>query len=147
MLELTTNEIESGSWPTPTASQMASEGSILQYRKLVDNEILSMEEAEGMLMASLNPPRMKKWTPKTNIQTKNWPTPTANEDACGKPTGKMQKMLGNHPDVRQENGGTLNPTWVEWLMGWPLEWTDLKPLEMDKFHYVQQQPGTSLKEE
>jgi len=30
-------------------------------------------------------------------------------------------------------GGQLNPTWVEWLMGWPLGWTDLKPLEMDKF--------------
>jgi site-specific DNA-cytosine methylase len=29
-------------------------------------------------------------------------------------------------------GGSLNPTWVEWLMGWPLGWTDLKPLETDK---------------
>jgi hypothetical protein len=28
---------------------------------------------------------------------------------------------------------TLNPMWVEWLMGWPLGWTDLKPLETDKF--------------
>ena len=31
------------------------------------------------------------------------------------------------------NGGKLNPTWVEWLMNWPIEWTDLKPLGMDKF--------------
>ena len=31
------------------------------------------------------------------------------------------------------NGGQLNPTWVEWLMGWPLGWTDLKPLAMDRF--------------
>jgi DNA-cytosine methyltransferase len=55
-----------------------------------------------------------------------WPTPTANEDACGKPTGKMQKMLGNHPKVRGTGGGTLNPTWVEWLMGYPAEYTVLK---------------------
>jgi len=34
------------------------------------------------------------------------------------------------------NGGKLNPTWVEWLMGWPLGWTDLKPLETDKSHSV-----------
>ena len=34
---------------------------------------------------------------------------------------------------RPPDGGQLNPTWVEWLMGWPLEWTDLKPLAMDKF--------------
>lgn len=26
-------------------------------------------------------------------------------------------------------GGTLNPTWVEWLMGFPLGWTDLEHLE------------------
>ena len=39
------------------------------------------------------------------------------------------------------NGGQLNPTWVEWLMGWPLGWTDLKPLGMDKSHCVQQQHG------
>lgn len=29
--------------------------------------------------------------------------------------------------------GLLNPDWVEWLMGWPIGWTDLKPLEMDTF--------------
>jgi hypothetical protein len=36
-------------------------------------------------------------------------------------------------------GGQLNPTWVEWLMGWPLGWTDLKPLAMDRFQSWQQQ--------
>jgi len=41
------------------------------------------------------------------------------------------------------NGGKLNPLWTEWLMGWWIGWTDLKPLEMDKFHYVQQQRGES----
>jgi len=41
------------------------------------------------------------------------------------------------------NGGKLNPTWTEWLMGWPLEWTDLKPLVMDKSHYVPQPHGES----
>ena len=28
----------------------------------------------------------------------------------------------------------LHPRFAEWLMGWPLGWTDLKPLETDKFH-------------
>ena len=27
--------------------------------------------------------------------------------------------------------GNLNPDWVEWLMGWPVGWTDLKPLSVD----------------
>jgi hypothetical protein len=59
-----------------------------------------------------------------------WPTPTANEDACGTPKGKMQKMLGNHPKVRGTGGGTLNPTWVEWLMGYKAGYTDLKDWEI-----------------
>jgi len=30
--------------------------------------------------------------------------------------------------MRAGNGGQLNPDWVEWLMGWPVGWTDLAPL-------------------
>ena len=41
------------------------------------------------------------------------------------------------------NGGKLNPTWVEWLMGWPLGWTDLKPLVTDKSLCVPQEHGKS----
>ena len=72
---------------------------------------------------------------------RNWPTPSANEDAAGRPGSKMQKMLGNHPDVRNQGAGTLNPTWVEWLMGWPLGWTALEPLEMDRFRLWCEQHG------
>ena len=75
-----------------------------------------------------------------NIGTEfgSWHTPQANEDAAGTPAGKMQKMLGNDPRIRGTTPeewarGTLNPVWVEWLMGWPLGWTDLKPLATDKF--------------
>ena len=41
------------------------------------------------------------------------------------------------------NGGKLNPTWVEWLMGWWIGWTDLKPLVMDKFPCAPQPLGKS----
>ncbi len=46
--------------------------------------------------------------------------------------------------VEYQTGMRLNPTWVEWLMGWPLGWTDLKPLEMDKSHSALQQHGDCL---
>jgi len=39
------------------------------------------------------------------------------------------------------NGGQLNPMWVEWLMGWPLGWTDLKPLATDKYQQWLEQHG------
>jgi hypothetical protein len=40
-----------------------------------------------------------------------------------------------------------NPNFLEALMEWPPGWTDLKPLEMDKCHSVQQLHGESSQEE
>lgn len=33
------------------------------------------------------------------------------------------------------------PTLYEWMMGWPIGWTDLRPLAMDRFHEWLQQHG------
>jgi hypothetical protein len=43
--------------------------------------------------------------------------------------------------------GKPNPIFVEWLMGWPQGWTDLKPLVTDKSHFVPQQHGESLQKD
>ena len=65
-----------------------------------------------------------------------WPTPLSSEHKGN------QKIRENRQNgLTALVGGRLNPMWVEWLMGWPLGWTDLKPLETDKSHFVQQQPG------
>jgi len=37
------------------------------------------------------------------------------------------------PIPTDQIGGQLNPNWVEWLMGWPIGWTDCDVLETDKF--------------
>ena len=69
-----------------------------------------------------------------------FPTPTAhNAKECNSPSEQSK----NTPTLATHAGGKLNPMWVEWLMGWPLAWTDLKPLEMDKFLSAQQQHGES----
>jgi len=47
-----------------------------------------------------------------------------------------QKERWENPEktrnLNDQIGGQLNPTWVEWLMGWPIGWTDLRPLAMDR---------------
>jgi len=32
---------------------------------------------------------------------------------------------GNSRPLSEQVGGSLNPTWVEWLQGFPLGWTEL----------------------
>jgi len=114
-----TKGTEYGLWPTPTASQARSEGQIIAMRKKVEAGETTVAEAEAMIQGSLTPKRMK-----------TWPTPTAHN---AKETNAPSEANRNTPTLASQAGGHLNPTWVEWLMGWPLGWTDLKPLEMDKF--------------
>jgi hypothetical protein len=68
-----------------------------------------------------------------------WPTPRTKGMCGGSGAWDLLNKNTTLEEARQMgagNGGKLNPTWVEWLMGWPLGWTDLKPLAMDKSHSV-----------
>lgn len=73
---------------------------------------------------------------------KKIPTPTASmfkgssEASLTRRDGQDRTFDRLDHFVMAQDGGQLNPTWVEWLMGWPLGWTDLKPLETDKCHSV-----------
>ena len=77
---------------------------------------------------------------KLSYEVVKYPTPTCHNSKEGAFPAEYNRKT---PTLATHAGGKLNPTWVEWLMGWPLEWTDLKPLETDKYHCVQQQHGES----
>jgi hypothetical protein len=83
----------------------------------------------------------------TMVGRRLWPTPGANEDSYRLGGDSQQsKSLGaiarkEALDQSPESGGQLNPTWVEWLMGWPLGWTDCAVLAMDKFQQWQRSHG------
>jgi hypothetical protein len=82
----------------------------------------------------------------TKSKTYTWPTPRTKGMCGGSGAWAQLKSNTTIEEARAMgagNGGKLNPTWVEWLMGWPLEWTDLKPLETDKSHFAPQQLGES----
>lgn len=65
-----------------------------------------------------------------------YPTPTC-QDA--KNNGSKSQQLRKTPPLNAVIGGPLNPEFVEWLMGWPIGWTDCAPLETDKFRQWLQQ--------
>ena len=69
-------------------------------------------------------------------QSLAWPTP------CADDTGhRTAKYAQGGTALSMQAGGSLNPTWVEWLMGWPLGWTDLKPSETGKCRSAQPKHG------
>jgi hypothetical protein len=68
-------------------------------------------------------------------------TPTSNLGKSGNASATTH--LKNSRPLNEQVGGTLNPTWVEWLMGWCLGWTALEPLAMAGFHKWRSQHGIS----
>jgi hypothetical protein len=78
-----------------------------------------------------------------------WPTPNAADGKGGRISPDETILSGRRPSgakaqrtlreaVRRDDlaggspppkAGALNPTWVEWLMGFPLGWTALRPSE------------------
>jgi len=103
-------------WPTPTAT-LGSKGGWVTPRKSKHGGTL-IEEVSARTV---------------------WPTASARDH---KDTPGMARSSGDRDRTDQlprkvyavENtpagGGTLNPTWVEWLMGFPPEWTVLDASEM-----------------
>ena len=140
--------------PTPTASDYKSQPTSKSLKekgainfKLSNPEIQAKWATPTAHMAKETnaPSEHKRNTPTLTAQA-NWPTPRTKGMCGGSGAWAQLKANTTIEEARAMgagNGGKLNPTWVEWLMGWPLEWTDLKPLEMDKSHCVQQPLGES----
>jgi hypothetical protein len=96
-----------------------------------------------------------------------WPTPEAkNHIGYQVANGRMYLRLGTFADHwtrkddllslqarstvrhgRRSNGRSylpLNPRFTEWLMGWPIGWTDLEPVAMAYFHWLLRMRGELL---
>jgi hypothetical protein len=101
-------------WPTPAARDWKDTGENTNYEKIAK---------KGKLAGAV----------------KMWPTPNASDnrdrgnlsDPAIQRRIAMGKQVGLTMAVKEKKGGgTLNPTWVEWLMGYPSGWTDLSPSEI-----------------
>ena len=104
-------------WPTPTMGDYRSE------RPTFDPS--SSQQSERSLATA----------------ARHWPTPTVHDS---KNNGAASQMEQNTKPLNAEIGGSLNPTWVEWLMGWPIGWTDLNVSAMDKFRQWCRSHGRGL---
>ena len=88
-------------WPTPRANE---------YKDTLQSVPQSRQKDPG------------KFNLTQRVAMKLFTTPCA-ADAQGTHGGE------NHRSLRTDVAGQLNPTWVEWLMGFPPGWTDLNASE------------------
>jgi hypothetical protein len=55
---------------------------------------------------------------------KLYPTPTVNDSKNNNPASQRTENGRHSNPLNVVAGGALNPAWVEWLMGFPLGWTE-----------------------
>ena len=110
-----TDETASGLWPTPDTRGFCNKGSMSMVARKAQN----YAEFAGICYRGGN-------------KKKFWPTPTAKDWKGGrKPetlhaSGRGASNSLNDALTVSGQHGQLNPTWVEWLMGFPTGHTDLK---------------------
>jgi hypothetical protein len=105
-------------YPTPSASQMPCEGTVRLARKAWQAGRCTLEEANAIAGRDVRDKQGKV--------PAMYPTPTV-QDASN--NGGPSQYERNSLPLNAVAGGALNPTWVEWLMGFPLEWTALDASE------------------
>lgn len=123
-------------------------------RKALSKRFLTPMASEGLRSTLSLKTLAEHWRikPKSNLSEQIafeavFPTPRT-KGLCGGSgnfeTLKKLQESGTISDAERRsmaagNGGTLNPTWVEWLMGWPIGWTDLGASATDKCRCARRQ--------
>jgi DNA (cytosine-5)-methyltransferase 1 len=151
---------ESSAWPTPTTQEVEHPNAELTAtgrRKAKNGNSHSLGLADSVRMWPTPTARDHKGAAGFKDENRNFADltylaqirdghrkyPTMSASGMGN-TGSRQILqrrveFGDMTETELKamsagNGGRLNPTWVEWLMGFPLGWTDLEDSETQSSH-------------
>lgn len=124
-------------WPTPTATD---------YRAgygMTEAGMKRMEHTRGKpLRDAVTAPPSKMWLTPNASDADKW----NNQSLAERKAKGQQIRLNNQVSPEGGKGGLLNPTWVEWLMGYPLGWTELSPSEMASYLKSRRKSDASLRQ-
>jgi hypothetical protein len=142
------NGTGSGLWPTIRAAdgERGGRGDLIQAIRGNPNSHYNFwqtpvaDDAVERVSGKFN----SRGEPKLSAQVKMFPTPyglsASQRQGDG---GSGARSMMTEEEKKELCGGQLNPTWVEWLMGWPLGWTDCAVSATDKFRQWQRSHGIS----
>ncbi len=117
-------------WPTPQAYSHGPDSNPPGITKL-DIEVRGMwPTPQAHDTSPGNPARVGRFGTKHGGRNLNdevvYRTPQARDgDQRGPSSPERRQEQGHSVSLHDQVGGQLNPTWVEWLMGFPLGFTDL----------------------
>lgn len=145
-------------WPTPTASLGAKGGRVTPRKGMEGGSLIEAVAARTMWptptaqdaeqAGGRNCIELGHRSPSLSYVAQMFPTPAARD--FRHPNSKSFEERGGGSKGEQlpnSVGGPLNPQFVEWLMGWPLDWTapavptESGASETGRFHEWLQQHG------
>jgi DNA-cytosine methyltransferase len=129
-------------YPTPTSVQRPNEGNMRMMRKQVLQGNISREDATAMVGKDIF---------KAHGKVRMYPTPTVGCEEGGEQSSRVEMTDNGGFILRKKNkpemtfgaklsdamlylnktkpGGKLSPNFVEFLMGYPMNWTKIDPTE------------------
>ena len=134
-----TAETALSSWPTPTTQDHIERKSTQQKTGSMNS--VGLGDAVRMWPTPKasdakrgdSPSERNRHTPSLPSAVNLFPTMSANGMGNTGSRQMLDKKIADGSITEEDkkgmsagNGGKLNPTWVEWLMGFPLGWTDLE---------------------
>lgn len=117
------------SWPTPTTADAFTDKLRSSQQTEGSRHLVNLAQAVQMWPTPMASDALRgsrtyaRGNPTLLGVVKLLPTPKASD---GRRNGCRSEQERDSPDLPAIVGGRLNPTWVEWLMGFPLGWTDLE---------------------
>ena len=148
-----TSATESGLWQTPVADDACNrekgkwnsrgEPKLSAQVKIYPEKWPTPRANDGEKRGNFDTENPRNGLP---AAVKRYMTPTASigTKCGGRHNGKadtLASQIAELEGMQQTSTGQLNPTWIEWLMGWPSGWTDCAALAMDRFQEWQRQHG------
>jgi len=134
-----TEETECAFWPTPMASSWGGTGHRAILKRMQEKGLITEEERMSLQSGNLGKtnPQLIEWLMGyTREFTRLIPTPTATDykGGCTKRYpggGEYDKVLRSLLEATPRGRtGPMNPAYLEYLMGFPIGWTELGPSEM-----------------